>query len=203
MLHKWKLLTALWTDYRTPSSPRSEPTKIRKEITEWTAYLVLLEPTAPNESTSRDLSAVSSPVAWGNKQAWGARKRWRRSRQVILAPGSASASPQARKGGLEEQVLTNSRTCLQVSHWAKFSGIIEINAPYGKKEGVGCAFWRNPSSSASSKTGTKHSSLQLFPRRSTLLSLSRTTLNNSTIFTMMPHPCPAHVPLNTTLTVCH
>lgn len=87
-----------WWHYCTPSSPpKSKFTKIRKEITEWTAHSIILDAVPPDENVIRDFIAVSSPVAWGNKQAWGARKRWSRSRHVILAPGSASASPQARK----------------------------------------------------------------------------------------------------------
>lgn len=77
--------------------PKTKSTKTREETINWTAPVVTVEPKAPNNHRSRAFSEVSSPVAWGKKQAWGARKRWSKRRHVILAPGSASASPHAGK----------------------------------------------------------------------------------------------------------
>lgn len=101
-----------------------KPTETREEIISWTALLVTAEPWVPNQHKCRAFSEVSSPVAWGKKQAWGARKRWSRRRHVILAPGSASASPQAGKmGRLKASLLTYSNNKLFRFFTAKISVI--------------------------------------------------------------------------------
>lgn len=89
----------------TPSSPWSRPPQSQGGNYRMDSLLGHFRTSSSKGNVSTDFSALSSPVAWGNKQTGGARKRCSRSRHVILAPGSASASPQAREEGFWKQVF--------------------------------------------------------------------------------------------------